>query len=41
MNDLLLGLYEYGVRYILLICVATAGIFIGKALRMKKNNKNL
>lgn len=40
MKDLLYGLYEFGVRYIFLIGVATAGIFIGKAMRMKKNGKN-
>ncbi|WP_278280760.1 hypothetical protein [Clostridium sp. Marseille-P299] len=39
--DFLMGLAEYGIKYVLLLSLSVAGVFIGKILRDKKNAKKV
>ena len=39
--EFLHGLTEYGVKYVLFLCVTVAGVLAGKWLRNKKDEKKV
>ncbi len=40
MQALLQAMYEYGVKFVLLVGVMLVGIKLGKILRLRKSSKN-
>ena len=40
MQTLLQAMYEYGVKFVLLVGIMLLGLNLGKYLRMKKDAKN-
>ena len=39
--EFLHGLAEYGIKYVIFLCVVVAGVFAGKWLSDKKNAKKV
>ena len=40
MAELMQGLYEYGVKFVLLVVVMLIGVNLGKIIRIRKDAKN-
>lgn len=39
--EFLQGLAEYGIKYVIFLCIAVAGVLAGKWIRVKKNGKKV
>lgn len=39
--EFLHGLAEYGIKYVLFLCITVAGVLAGRWIRVKKNAKKV